>query len=540
MRNSRTTLVAAAASLLTWAVDVRGFGVETHRRMSVRAAEFCPRLTGALQLHAREFPNGLNQVLGGRTVPRLVGDGSADEDSPFWRPRHHFHDPTRNWDAAGLMWNGPDGMSSILWQQHASQGALGTGYFAWGDAREHYRRALTDGTKASRDQHWPRRSSRSDTSSISFKMPGHPPIRATTSTCPETTMLSTRGPTRPANRRSPASTREISSCSTRRPCWCRPIRSRRWPIARFIDATDGARPLPDWGTDVGIAEYSNGKFFSDDRLFEAYAHPAPVSLESCDLSCDPGTQVCTGYLCFRAGQGETDYKVVRASALTAYLMPGSDPAEPPLDNPVLDDYGRKLFPRAIGYSVGLIDYFFRTSAKADGSPALRLTATNLGASDGTLTIENRSGEYLGQGTFELFYDDRTTGLRQSAGSASGSISIGGSITIDADDGIEFQELRQNGPINGSVVVVYRGPIGLEADAIAERTCDCPARPKTTLDDPPSDCAGLCPANTSRWRKGLKWGIPASRATGRSCRRRSSSTKCPSSMRTGTSWASRPA
>ena len=37
-----------------------------------------------------------------------------------------------------------------------------------------------------------------------------------------------------------------------------------------------------------------------------------------------------------------------------------------LDDKVHADYGRKLFPRAIGYSAGLIDYFFR--GKIDSAP----------------------------------------------------------------------------------------------------------------------------------------------------------------------------
>lgn len=172
-----------------------------------------------------------------------------------------------------------------------------------------------------------------------------------------------------------------------------------------------------------------------------------------------------------------------------------------------DQAQKRLLPRAVGYSAGLIDYFFRTIINADGSPVLRLTSTDLGTGTGTLRVANTSAEDMVGGTLELFYDNRTSGLRESAGSVSLSVPAGGDVTIAEGGAINFAQLRENGPINGAVVVVYRGPMGAETDAVAARVCDCPAKPIADPDDPARDCRGLCPCEYVGLEEGNAAGEP---------------------------------
>jgi hypothetical protein len=192
-------------------------------------------------------------------------------------------------------------------------------------------------------------------------------------------------------------------------------------IARLIDATDDGRAgldctEPDGGVcgnGAGIAEYSNARFLSDDRLFDAYAHPAMAAtqLESVTL---PNGKV-RRYYRFAAGHGENDYYLGVRSVLAGWL-PSGIIHEVVLDDRVLADYGRKLFPKAVGYSAALLDYFFRGTGGPDGAPILRMAAVDLGTGHGTLRVTNESAEDMQGGTLHVFYDHRTTGVRMSAGS----------------------------------------------------------------------------------------------------------------------------
>src|SRR5262249_37354344 len=122
------------------------------------------------------------------------------------------------------------------------------------------------------------------------------------------------------------------------------------PVARIIDATEGDRGAAAFGTDVGIAEYSNAQFLSDDQGLGAYPRPNKLDLEVVNYQ-------SLGYLSvnlsFPAGsdQGEPDYYVAALTPLSRgaatgtqlYTVTDVDPA-------VLQGYGQKLIPRAIGYS----------------------------------------------------------------------------------------------------------------------------------------------------------------------------------------------
>ncbi len=488
MRLLRSFVLLAAIVIVP--EDSRAFEVDTHEAMSEVAARKSVVLDAILSAHSSEFPLKIDHVFPfGLRVWELFRQGGADEDYPFDRVLHHFHDPTiANWLDAGLVvFGAPVGWSSIVWQQPFQ--ALGNSY-NWSAARQAFFEGLSQATRAERDSGW------ADT----FLTLGHLVHLVQDAAAPAHTRndphlywdsdgfhhwaqfdealqgVHTAVPALPD-----------SGLLTLAPHSTAPL-----PIARLIDATDEARPTPELGLTTGVAEYSNAWFFSDDRLFSAYPHPAEASLESCPGSCT-SPETCHKYLCFKAGAGDTDYKVAHVSALADYASPGSPPLSPPLDNEVFRDYGKKLFPRAIGYSAALIDYFFRTSVNADGSPVLRLTATALGSGSGTLTVRNSSTENMSGGKLEIFYDDRTSGERVSAGSVSvnSPIPAGGSVAIGESVGIDFAGLLANGAVNGSVVVIYRGAMGLEADAVAERTCYCPSSPAVDPADTDGDCQGLC-------------------------------------------------
>ncbi len=133
------------------------------------------------------------------------------------------------------------------------------------------------------------------------------------------------------------------------------------PIARIIDKSDGDFGVLSPNFNIGLAEYSNANFISKGTARSTF-YQYPTYLQLCRIPIGPSPSGAQRrYARFRQGFGEHDYWVgvsVRMALFANATVP-PDAIDFGLDDNVHDGYGRKLFPRAIGYSAGLIDYFFR-------------------------------------------------------------------------------------------------------------------------------------------------------------------------------------
>jgi hypothetical protein len=83
-------------------------------------------------------------IFSGKSVREWLGLGGEEEDSPFWRSRNHFHDPLRDWDSSGL--NLPNTQSAVVWAQDVAN------EWSWPVARGYFYQALTASTAAEREQ----------------------------------------------------------------------------------------------------------------------------------------------------------------------------------------------------------------------------------------------------------------------------------------------------------------------------------------------------------------------------------------------------
>jgi len=145
---------------------VQAFNGETHKAMNIAAtspgacnADFCfdDFLRNDLAL-----ATGIEERFSGETVWQWIRDGGEQEDVPNSRSFHHFHDPLRPWDDAGLQIPQlplvPRFESSIVWMQDddgTDAGADGAAQgWSWPDARRSYYHALTLTTKQDREQKW--------------------------------------------------------------------------------------------------------------------------------------------------------------------------------------------------------------------------------------------------------------------------------------------------------------------------------------------------------------------------------------------------
>jgi hypothetical protein len=174
------------------------------------------------------------------------------------------------------------------------------------------------------------------------------------------------------------------------------------PVARLIDSDlfSGLNVGVLGGTAIGLAEYTNGNFVSQDTMFQDFALPREQSLEAQPPAIEGGGQ--RRYM-RKVGDGEAvDFFVARGTMMDRLGQRGS-----PRSNYVLTDrshegYAAKLLPRAVGYSASLLDYFFRgrLEARVEVADADRLR----------LTLHNGANEALSRGLLRLFAE-RSDGER---------------------------------------------------------------------------------------------------------------------------------
>jgi hypothetical protein len=234
-------------------------------------------------------------------------------------------------------------------------------------------------------------------------------------------------------------------------------------IARLVDADryTGANPGVTAGALIGLSEYTNANFFSEDRIFtENDANPQsrfPVPKRSSVVEQDVNVQVGGAtvkrrYL-VKAADGATGYRLATVGFLREYhrrfgLDLGRFRETPSLDEAVYRDYAERLVPRAVTYSTALLDYFFRGRLFVSGD-------------DVSMAIRNSSDEPM-SGTFTLYYDDAGDTRRPVPGASwTGALAPGGRLT----------DLRVIAPTSpapkeaGKYMLVFRGALGTESDAV---------------------------------------------------------------------------
>jgi hypothetical protein len=235
---------------------------------------------------------------------------------------------------------------------------------------------------------------------------------------------------------------------------------------------------------LGLAEFCNGNFLGEDSTYSEFnegnegkphklhyfPHPSlkdtdhpkfkaarisQIAIETLDtVTLETGKQGQRAYLKKVAAGVTVDHH----SAL-AYLAirhpPKSDLPDQMEeltinDTNVLLDYHKILIPKAIEYSAGILDYFFRGQ--------LDVAAVQSGTQY-QLQIINRSGQDLSGGTFQLFQDDASANANRT------SIPL----TISWDDNSTLADGAElDGTFSGAFgldarfTLVYKGTIGVNA------------------------------------------------------------------------------
>ncbi|MFQ5803957.1 MAG: hypothetical protein ACE5JQ_13770 [Candidatus Methylomirabilales bacterium] len=388
-------------SALIWAgvgsVPLLAYDVDTHKEIGLRAVNVSSMdsvLKSELALR-----DGKASVFNERTAEDWLSEGAGLEDVPFLRVVNHFHNPLRPWDLAGLPLL--VGQASVRWQQDGSQA------WSWQFARQHYKEALTSAQPQQRE----------DAFASTFRALGqlthlvqdatvpahvrndlHPPV---VDPDPYEASVEKIREEAPALFQSFLNSLPVAppdSIFTPTGDTLAPV-----AIARLIDSDmfDGNNAAPLTDPAIGIAEYTNGNFLSRGTIFRNFVLPRESNLgaEIFVPEATPSGQKFRRYFRKR-GAGETggegepvDHFVAEGLLYETILAEAGFPLSGSyrLIGLVHQDYAAKLLPRAVGYSAGLLNYFFR------GTLDFTVSGTSL-------TITNTSSETM-DGTFTLYADN---------------------------------------------------------------------------------------------------------------------------------------
>jgi len=479
--------IVVSAGLIR-ALPSAAWEIQTHRVISQEAVE-SSSANQVLRL-SLGIEQGIRAVLDGREIREWVAIGSEREDDftifPFGRFLHHFHHPLRLWDRAGLS-NVFSGTSSAIWAQTREQSALGTGSWSWQETRDRFHLALTSEKNGDRDKFLAQ----------TFRGLGHqvhliqdavsvPHARNEAHPPPHFNLekwtrdrLQTRRPTDFARLLQQTPRVLLDPELLREP----PNPLAPIPISKFIDADRYTGENPDAtsvlrdGLDaagqptklapVGLAEYTNANFAHRNTIFtdtlpqthkwwSPYPRRSSTNLAALGLpeevTAEDGQVDRTVYI-RKERDGERIEHFLKASYVATFTdelgRPTNFRLQFTLDDKVYEDYVRLLLPRAVGYSIGLLDYFFRGKLDVDlvedseDPSLLRLVGTN------------GSEEPLVDGTLKL-YADNPEGQRVEAG-ALDSTSIANVAKDQPLPALRFQAPEGT----ERFVAVYEGTMGEE-------------------------------------------------------------------------------
>ena len=495
----RSTTALSLVVLMLLVTDGSAFETPTHRRINEAAAGGSPVLDQFLR-NELNLLSGIGEPLRGQAVIDWIGLGGVAEDQFFgsgklggvFRSPKHFHTPLRSWELAGLQGTNE---ASVRWAQDPGQSTFPSQQAAWADARAAFFRAATARTDSDRQQAY----------ANAFRILGQlmhlvadlasPAHTRDESHAPGDNFEKFMGAGENQGRIAGYKTfdRSIVQASTGDLVATVPI-ARIWDTDRYTGVNppdEAASPM------FGLAEFTSANFFSTGTISAtAFADPVlPLPARNVlDLAfIEP---YITGEMRQYYGKSGRGVPVVHMVAERAVhrLIPPLLQNEYVLDDLVFRDYAAHLLPRAIGYSSGLLDYFFR--GQLEIAPPDRFVyglAPYLQGNTGTFTTlrlkarnattgENTScptGQQCPAPQLIAVVQYRTppagTSLIETPGAdlsqqlffaVSQPLPVAPGSSFGADLVFDFSA----GPIPTNaadvfLTVVYRGPLGLEADAV---------------------------------------------------------------------------
>jgi hypothetical protein len=340
----------------------------THRELTVKTIELVESNLNTYLVENLGLEGGLNSSVNGMTAQKWMIEGSDLEDGESFlspRPKSHFHEPISNTGLGGLF------DSAINW----SLSSVGDQEWSWNDARDYYYKALTSPTKAERDENWGK----------SFRALGQIMHLLQDSANPshvrDDPHVLVDGLHDFMARRSVASYTGSGIVSPDSSMLEVEGALRNEPFANLFDRNmyHGSNPEVTLGLDVGITEYANANFFSDDRIAGQNSPVAPYpSVAELVPAPVPSPYLTLSRLGSAAFPGARVARYTGNETLTQFFNLEFDLlGKLRLDDAVYDAYSSHLIPRAVGYSAAVLTYFFRGEIEVT-EQTYRVRAQNLG------------------------------------------------------------------------------------------------------------------------------------------------------------------
>lgn len=482
MKTHTWHIVILTLGLLVGIGPVFGLNEPSHRLVNI-AASNTPELDLFLQ-QVLGLPGGLREPLQDTQVIDWIGLGGDREDEGL-RILNHFHDPLRSWDSAGLFGNS----SSIRWMQQTNQG------WSWQNARGHYWTALTATTQAARDKAF------ADT----FRALGQVMHLVVDASVPEHVrndihpfeflcrtvgircfgnyeywVTDNHGRTGSPEEGNFISTYLSTPVGFDSNILQQPTNDSAAPVtvARLIDTDTytgtGSGPNVTLNPAIGIGEFANANFFSEDTISGAYPFPNVSALVPSQVS-PPGTGKVFRYYAKGAGDGiANDVAAAECILDQAARDQGifSGPTYFCVDETVWSRTAQVMLPRAVGYARGVLDYFFRGRIDAITIdmgcywpqvpplfPTAEINIFNLGP----------DGEETGAGQIDIIVNYEAGGVKHSIPWVSSQSIILGRQGDETRTNITVSTAPLNAvptnAVNVFMIVTYRGPLGQETNAV---------------------------------------------------------------------------
>jgi hypothetical protein len=450
------------------------------------------------------FRNGVEEQIkfgDSKNVWSWIGGGGVSEDKPprffqipYLRSTNHFHDPMSNQGFGGFIFGLLfRGESSIQWSQKPIGAQNPGGHYSWFDTRDYYYQALTSPAKTDRDKYFAetfRGLGQLMHLVHDISVPAHARNQFHVGYDYEKFIMRYQKEVLPEYKGKfkslLASPFQFDQSLLNVISPLAPI-----PFANLFDSEKytGSNLGDTLNNNIGLSEYTNANFFSDRTIFKNYPHPKKENTNA--ILKEEGAE-----------DGEIDRKYYisgyQSENLALYSYFANPVPELPgewkytLDDTVHKDYAQKLIPRAVGYSAGLLQYFFRGNLYVGFLvPSVDQAIYNFGNENdigrdiGTVAmfIQNSSKlndaiEPVGQGTISLTisYIDSRTGetVYQPAGT--------GSVTNIPDMGSQnfltaLFTLAELIPTQFAKELTYyltfRGELGQEKDAVIGKVIKAP-------------------------------------------------------------------
>ena len=229
------------------------------------------------------------------------------------------------------------------------------------------------------------------------------------------------------------------------------------PVARLIDTDTYRGTLQSYstGAQVGLAEYTNGGFVSDDTIFLDFPLPRRQSLGAGFFDPPAGSPGARQYFPKMTDGDAIPHFVAEGTLHERLRFRGQLLGGFILDDRIYEDYAAQLLPRAVGYSAGLLNYFFRANFEFTVDP----NRTDPSKRNLTIQIPPLLTAESMHGTFTLYAEDRD-GIRRAVDGASTTLALGRggftSMVFTPPRGVR------------AYVLAFKGTLGDEPDAVAGR------------------------------------------------------------------------